>query len=619
MRPSFLDPVYVLQEGAGIWMRPDYPGIAYNDGDLIEDEIEQIIDTCSDRSVHSGELARHLVTWAKKYHLGAGRGNLLKPWSHLLEGRSVLEIGAGCGAITRSLGEAGARVLALEGSPRRARICRKRTRDLPAVDVVCERFGDFEPQGQFDVVTLIGVLEYAAIYGNTGQPHLDMLRQARRHLKPGGVLLIAIENQLGLKYFAGALEDHLGEPFYGIESHYRAGQPATFGRRELQAMITDAGFAHQVMMAPFPDYKLPTVVVTEEGFADARFNAAALVSPTETSDEQSPELPIFSQFQGWPAVLRNGLGMALANSFLVAASDGPLGIDRTVLAHYFGGQRGPGHVKHSVFRADDAGHLVVEEGGQRAVDRSNGAGSATPYLMATTPLVDELYAILTSRRLGVEAVVGFFRRYRDAVFQLAQVRNDANPTLPAHFLDAIPQNILVDGVGFPHLIDSEWTSERPLQFGQLLFRAVVYSLNGCRLIRLAGEEGEISLKALMMCIFTALGIDVTSDSLDDMARVESEFQQGVNELANVNHWDERKDAPIRRPDLYISHAALKRALDAAAHTISMFQDNEKNMRTVIAGLEQHVRGLEGALEAMKHSTSWRITEPLRRVLGNKKA
>lgn len=613
MRPSFLDAVYTLQEGSGIWMRPDYPGIAYSDGDLIEDEIEQIIDACPDRSVQSTDLARHLVTWAKKYHLGVGRGNLLKPWRHLLEGRTVLEIGAGCGAITRFMGESGASVLALEGSPRRARICRKRTHDLSSVQVVCERFGDFVPQGQFDVVTLIGVLEYAAIYGNTAQPHLDMLREARKHLKPGGVLLIAIENQLGLKYFAGALEDHLGEPFYGIESHYGPGQPATFGRRELQEMISAAGFGHQVMMAPFPDYKLPTVVVTEEGFSDARFNVAALISPTETSDEQSPELPIFSQFQAWPAVLRNGLGMELANSFLVAASDAPVQNDPSVLAHYFSGRRQPGRSKHALFRAAPGGGIVVASAGSADAQ----VESAQPYIGDAQPLVNRLYALLTSRRSGIKDLVGFFREYRETVVRLAGVPSSPNPELPAHFLDAIPQNILVDRAGTPHLIDAEWMSGEPLRFDRLLFRAIVYSLNGCRLIRLAGQEGEMSLSALMLEVFNALSIYVTPDALDSLAATEAEFQRAVDSQADGRHWEVSRLAPVRRPDIYISHAALKQALDGAAHTISMFQANELNMRKVIGGLEQHVRGLEGTLDAMEKSTSWRITGPLRQLLGRK--
>ncbi len=605
---------YLEQADTGVWTRADYAGIPYSDGDQVEDDIEQVIDSCSDRSVHSPEIARHLDNWAKKYHLSAGRGHLLRPVENLLRGKSVLEIGAGCGAITRYLGEAGAQVVALEGSPRRARICRKRTQDLAGVQVVCERFGDFAVDGLFDVVTLIGVLEYAAIYGAAQQPHLDMLRQAKRFLKPGGLLLIAIENQLGLKYFAGALEDHLGEPFYGVESHYGPLQAKTFGRKELKALAQEAGFDQQVFMAPFPDYKLPSVVVTEAGFADHRFNAAALIAPTETSDEQSPELPVLSQFMTWPAVLRNGLGMDLANSFLLVASDAAINIGRKVLAHYFGGRRGPENFKHSVFVAEDSGRLVVANGGFKSSELFNQAQSSVPYLAGSTPLVDQLYAILTSRRLGVNDVVGFFKRYRDFVFQLAAVEVDeVNPVLPPHFLDAIPQNILIDTSGRPQLIDSEWASPHPLLFGQLMFRAVMYSLNGCRLIRLSGEEGEISLMALMTRVFHAVGIELTPGSLDDMARIEGEFQKGVNEGADIGRWDESKDAPIRRPDLYISHASLKRALDAAAHTISLFQSNEKNMRTVIEGLEQHVNGLEGTLEEMKKSTSWRITEPLRRL------
>jgi O-antigen biosynthesis protein len=315
-------------------------------------------------------------------------------------------------------------------------------------------------------------------------------------------------------------------------------------------------------------------------------------------------------------VLCNGLGMDLANSFLLAVSDQEVDADRNVLAHYFGGQRGPGSFKHSVFTVDKDANLVVTEGGRRGVDQplEGLAASASPYVTDSKPLVDQLYAVLTSRRSGVKEVVEFFKRYRDVVFQLAGVGGSANPALPAHFLDAIPQNILIDGLGRPQLIDSEWNAEQALHFERLLFRAVIYSLNGCRLIRLAGEEGEISLQALVLQIFQAVGVGATPESLDALAQTERDFQKGVNELAEANHWDDSKHAPIRRPDIYISHASLKRALDAAAHTIAMFQDNEKNMRKVIAGLEQHVSGLEGALEAMKNSTSWKLTRPMRQLL-----
>ncbi len=57
----------------------------------------------------------------------------------------------------------------------------------------------------FDVVTLIGVLEYARVYGGPGG-EVKLLQQARSYLKPDGLLVLAMENQLGLKYFAGIPE-----------------------------------------------------------------------------------------------------------------------------------------------------------------------------------------------------------------------------------------------------------------------------------------------------------------------------------------------------------------------------------------------------------------------------
>src|SRR5690606_17034839 len=183
----------------------------------------------------------------------------------------VLELGAGCGAITRYLGECGATVLALEGSLSRSAITRLRTRDLHNVFVVSERFDEFSWDQPFDVITLIGVLEYANLFTSGEHPALAMLKRVRSMLRPHGIMILAIENQLGLKYFAGAPEDHLGKAMYGLEEHYRHDQPQTYGRKMLTEMLMQAGFANVECMAPFPDYKFPASVVTERGFENNEF------------------------------------------------------------------------------------------------------------------------------------------------------------------------------------------------------------------------------------------------------------------------------------------------------------------------------------------------------------
>lgn len=607
---------YSLSPDTAVWMRPSFSGIAYSDGDQTEDALEKAIDACMDRSVHSPELVEWQTSWATKYHLGAARSNLFKPVEHLLQGRSVLEVGSGCGAITRYLGEMGADVLALEGSGRRARIGRKRTRDLSNVTVLNERFADFHSDLRFDVVTLIGVLEYAAMFGDAADPHFSMLEQASRMLKPGGTLLVAIENQLGLKYFAGALEDHLGEPFYGIEDRYAPHQPKTFGRKELLAIFHRVGLQHTETLAPFPDYKLPSAIVTALGFEHAGFNAAALIAPTESSDEQSPRLPIFSQSQAWPTIIRNGLGLELANSFFVIASTSPVQMDREVLAYHFSANRSMERSKYSMFRATGPTSIeVVSEGlkTNSSLTTESIQRSLQIYHLNAYPLVDELHRTLTSTRTSLSDVQLFFERYRDVVCSLAGVRAAPRAILPSHYLDAIPQNLLIQGQQYL-LIDSEWEADEQLTFDRLLFRAIIYSFNSCRLIRLRGDEGERSLLEVVSHIFEHLGEENGFSNLDALAETENKFQRRINPSADLGYWKSHRDAPVRKPDLIISHDSLQRAHDSA---VGVFRDKELHMNRIIAALRQHNTELENSLRSMKESTSWKITEPLRKLMGQR--
>lgn len=147
-----------------IWYRSDYAGIPYSDGDIVENKIADIIKNATDISIMSDELRTHCIDWPSHYYLNKDRVNLLRPFTTQLKNSDVLEIGAGCGAITRFLGECNANVFALEGSKRRASIAKSRCRNLPNVEVVSENFTEFKLDFQFDVVTLIGVLEYANLF-----------------------------------------------------------------------------------------------------------------------------------------------------------------------------------------------------------------------------------------------------------------------------------------------------------------------------------------------------------------------------------------------------------------------------------------------------------------------
>ena len=185
---------YRLDAQSRCWL-PIAGGAAfgYTDGDAVELSLLGIIQSASDLRTVSSELRTRISDWPSRYHLSPARGNLLRPLASLFEGRT-LEIGAGCGAITRFIAECGGTVHALEGSWQRARIAAARCRDLLNVEVFVDAFDRFPVQGCYDVVTLIGVLEYARKYfPAAGADPVDaLLRHARSFLRPGGVLIVSI-------------------------------------------------------------------------------------------------------------------------------------------------------------------------------------------------------------------------------------------------------------------------------------------------------------------------------------------------------------------------------------------------------------------------------------------
>ncbi|MGB5273410.1 MAG: rRNA adenine N-6-methyltransferase family protein, partial [Flavobacteriaceae bacterium] len=94
--------------------------IDYSDGEKNEEYIFDSLKNAKDTSIYSMELFNCIRDWSSEYHFTTYRSNILRSLN-IKKGHHVLEIGAGCGAITRYLGETGAKITAVEGSLSRAR------------------------------------------------------------------------------------------------------------------------------------------------------------------------------------------------------------------------------------------------------------------------------------------------------------------------------------------------------------------------------------------------------------------------------------------------------------------------------------------------------------------
>jgi SAM-dependent methyltransferase len=279
--------------------------VTYSDGDVEEDIMKYV-----SQGADLNDVIKQDLRWPVLYHLSKKRENLLD-WYDFDPDASLLEIGAGCGALTGLFCRKVARVTAVEISERRARIVATRNQSANGLTVHAGRIEDLPMNRKFDYATLIGVLEYAGRYHGSENPYVDFLRSVRERLAEGGTLILAIENKLGLKYWAGAPEDHTGVMFENIEGYVGRNDVRTFGRQELIELLKTAGFTDFDFYYPMPDYKMPDLL-----FSDEYTPHLGDMSQRAPNFDQ-PRSVLFREGRAMDNVIKNGGFGLMANSFLV--------------------------------------------------------------------------------------------------------------------------------------------------------------------------------------------------------------------------------------------------------------------------------------------------------------
>ena len=332
--------------------------ITWRDG--AEDRMKSIFLSSDDRSSASDFLASHITDWPSRYHLDRRRTNILRP-INFDKSMRVLDVGAGTGVMSRYAAERGAEVVALEGDSMRAELASLRCEGLN-VDVRCGFVNDFDDSEGFDLILVIGVLEYATNHSAGSSGFLKKLSQL---LNPDGSIVIAIENQMGLAYWMGANEDHLNEPWVGLEGYVSTNSVKTFSKPVLSSLLTDAGFKHQNWLYPFPDYKLPLTILSDRAYMENdRVDLIDQLVGTPVDRSRSGVLPFFDTRALHRQVVDSDMGQDMSNSFLVVCrlNESKSIIDEDVIAWRFSGDRKKNYM---------GVRQVILENGTRKINRKS--------------------------------------------------------------------------------------------------------------------------------------------------------------------------------------------------------------------------------------------------------
>ena len=566
-----------FDETIRVWVERERAPFDYSDGEEQEQYILNALKSSADVSAGSAELFDRMIDWPSTYHLSPRRGNLLRPFQQWFAGKRILEIGCGCGAITRVLGEAGATVVSVEGSIVRATIARERCRDLPNVEIICATSEQVSVLGEFDGVMLIGVLEYARKFlGPLGTQRL--LEGCQAQLSAEGILFVAIENQLGLKYFAGAAEDHTGVPMFGVEERYTPDGVATFGREELERHISDVGFSFQQWWYPFPDYKLPLSVLNEDAVAGRLpIDFRPMITSASAADPQRPFYNSFSPERAWQPVYRNGIAHHLSNSFLVVASKQPIDLmDSSAVAFHFSVDRLPQYAKAVEIRRTNEGKFYVHH--SRLHPHAPAVESAVSLLppddapfYAGEHWQHRLSLLLSDEGWSEETVFSWYAEWLNAILveaglPMGAVLPDLATPIPSRLVDALPRNLIVADDGRRQFFDLEWKLGDTIELGYMLFRGLYCSMWELRTVARPAEGTSLRFQPLFEGILAKLGAVLPAGALERYAFEEAKFQRNTAGRSSVDHQKvltaELSVAPVVMSDLPRLDAELARKDEA---------------------------------------------------------
>lgn len=460
-------------------------GLAYSDGDVEEQYIYRVIASAKDLSSQSEELRHFERDWASECHLSSKRANVYRGLD--FSGfHNVLEIGSGCGAITRFLGEQGGVVDAVEGSLRRAEITRMRCRDLENVTVIQSDFNVLHlPKDYYDLAVLTGVIEYAGKFSKDGEDPMEaavaMLGRITGSLRPGGSLVIAIENRLGFKYIAGAGEDHFSRPWVGLGNYPDCDDPEykekkgirTWDKGQWQQIIQGLEGVRDSWYYPFPDYKLATSLLSEE-FIQTSPSAGSCLSRIRSRDYTAVWYPPLNEQLFWQTAAAAGTIEQMANSFVIVLQrEDPDASLHELLPFDF--VHFSGHNRKAEYQV-----MVEKKRGRGSVDKiplgenSKAVGDTVviQHLASESFFEGELLSVYWGNTLraciSAETFDGLLKQYHEYVIRECELHS------AGQLLDLLPFNIIVDGDGNWHSFDQEWRTENDVSPQFIFFRAVFY-------------------------------------------------------------------------------------------------------------------------------------------------
>lgn len=521
----------VVRDDSGVWLLRGHGPSSHSEESTDEQYLRRALTSVRNLGVNSPELARWIRDRSSEHHLSPRRSQLLSGF-HFDRNQKVLEIGCGCGAITRFLGETFAAVVSLERSLSRARLSRLRTRDLDTVSIVCAPFPEIQFAEKFDIIFVGDGSEVSSWFADGVDRNDRAFERLASFLAPGGVLIIAIDNQAGVKYRGSSADARIARSIRAPEDQKRA-HARTAAKLGLEDGLR-RHFSEVRLFYPFPDHELPDCVLSSELVSSRR--AAELVSQMQIAlrDQAGTTKPAWTEVPTWLELARNGMMELFSNSFLVVAgatTNPKVAFDQLGIL-FSSGRREVFTTLTRVVRNPSGDWIVsknacadAEPAGEELLKHVNTNAKWVDGLSLRTVVL--LRAM--SNDMDIQSIFSPCRIWADYLTGTATVRN-GTAMLGGEHVDSIWQNVYVSDADEERLeiIDREWVWREEIPLAVIVIRAIFQFLALPSGVRAFGPPlQQRSARRLIRQIAETLGVALQPKDFAAFIDLEAQIHNAV--------------------------------------------------------------------------------------------
>lgn len=280
----------------------------------VSGEYYEILDDMKNNSVYDENDIIKKNNWIYLKEMSKYRGNIVD-WLPLEKEAQVLEIMAGCGVITGKLSEKVKHVTCLESSSVKSQISAYRNMEKDNITIYVSDYTQFVNNitEKYDYIVWVdGVEDYKRIAPDYNEFGL-LIEDMKKLLKVGGKLIVAVNNEFGLRYWAGYQEEVTGRYFEGIEGYPNVQGRKGFTKNILSETFQKAGYRKIKFYYPYPDYTFPVVIYSDEYMP----KRGELVR--NMCNFQHERLVLFDEEKVFDNLIENRLFSQYSNSYLVVA------------------------------------------------------------------------------------------------------------------------------------------------------------------------------------------------------------------------------------------------------------------------------------------------------------